>query len=361
MAFNHHLISRIKQRQAERPQGEKMWNSSKQREEEKKKPDASLTARHQCKAFRFLTVTWSRHITVHLMRTTAIHLPPSWFLHLQLTLCNCVKNGTYRWQPQINASFCRKWRRKGETFSTWCLSATPPCVHEFCWSQLGSRIMKANYHLCDLLLCFQVRSPSLPCTLVQLAFKSTRFSLGTQWAPVNYLCVLRHSSVFRLLPISFFPACTFNDVVSITYCDASMSEMPKWCEDEALGCTWVHNCTGWSKIILVFVHLKSNKDWKKRDACVMCFYLTYFLFCIKSLKIQCTHSWNFSHFPAVNFPFVSWDRDQQYFPINATVVESSQSAAMTPAVVVHSKKWLVWLWFSRLDKHLVHFDLKWNH
>lgn len=42
----------------------------------------------------------------------------------------------------------------------------------------------------------------------------------------------------------FFPACTFNDVASITCCDASMSEMPKWSEDAAMGCTCVHNYTG---------------------------------------------------------------------------------------------------------------------
>lgn len=254
------------------------------------------------------------------MRATAIHLPPSWFLHLQLTL---RKNGTYRWQPQIDASFCRKWRRKGKHFPLGvCQQRRPVCMNfaEPNWAAELWRLI-IIFAICSF--AFKWGAHPSPVPLFNWPLNQPDFHLGTQWAPVNYLCVLRHSSVFWLLPISFFPACTFNDVVSITYCDASMSEMPKWCKDAAMGCTWVHNCTGWSKIILAFVHLKSNKDWKKRDAGVVSFYLTYFLFCIKSLKIQCTQSWNFNHFPAVNYPFVSWDWDQQCFPINATVLESS--------------------------------------
>lgn len=37
--------------------------------------------------------------------------------------------------------------------------------------------MEANYHFCFLFFCVLVRSPSFSCPLVQLAFKSTRFSL----------------------------------------------------------------------------------------------------------------------------------------------------------------------------------------
>lgn len=39
-----------------------------------------------------------------------------------------------------------------------------------------------------------------------------------------------------------------------------MSEMPKWSEDAAVGCTCVHYCTGWSKIISALLLLKSSED-----------------------------------------------------------------------------------------------------
>lgn len=79
---------------------------------------------------------------------------------------------------------------KAEKQSTLCLSTTPRCMREFCRSRskLGSRIMKANYHICFLFFCFHVRSPSPHRSFVKLAFKSTRFSL-------------RHPTIHRELPL----------------------------------------------------------------------------------------------------------------------------------------------------------------
>lgn len=181
-----------------------------------------------------------------------------------------------------------------------CQWRHPASVDGRSQSQLGSRIMEANCRSCFLLFCFQVRSPSPSPFYWPL--NPPDFHFGTQRATENYLCVQRDSSVFRLLPISFFflPA-------RLMMWSLSHIAMQPWvkCPSEARTQPW-----GAPAFIaapaevklsqLLFsssqMSVKVRADKKKKSPCDV-FLLGVFPVLYEQLKGTVHQSWNFTHYP----------------------------------------------------------------